>query len=164
MPDQTAADRLISERYAASGPFAKVLDQIFVNPPRAEPVTWASIASAMEALNALPPPPPARELHCGPAVWDTLRELKPTDTGPIGLGAALGGQSLYGVPVRVDHTMAAGRWEMREGEEVVGSGDITPDFDGPVFYLSPGRWIGLKLRTSDLLELDSNTTRPGGEA
>ncbi len=163
MPNQTPIDKLITERRLASPQFAKALDEMFVaRPPAAEPVTWASIASAMEALADLPP---ARELHCGAAVWDSLRELKPTDTGPLGLGAALGGQPLYGVPVRVDHTMAPGRWELREGEDVVQAGDITPIFvDGPVFYLRPGRWIGLRLRRRDLLEIDSETNRPGGES
>lgn len=143
MPDQTPIDRLISER------FAKVLDEMFVAPARAEPVTWASITSAMDALADVPP---ARKLHCGAAVWDTLRELKPTDPGPFG------GSPLYGVPVRVDHTMEPGRWEMRKGDKVVGSGDITPEFDGPVFYLSPGWWIGLNAVVNDLLELDSGSS------
>lgn len=156
MPDQTPIDRLISERYLISDRFAKVLDEMFVAPARAEPVTWASITSAMDALADLPP---AREFHCGAAVWDTLHELKPTDPGPLGLGAILGSSPLYGVPVRVDHTMEPGRWEMREGDKVVGSGDITPEFDGPVFYLSPGRWIGLNAAVNDLLELDSGSKK-----
>lgn len=55
-----------------------------------------------------------------------LHDLKPADTSPIGLGAALGGAPLYGVPVHVDLAMATGRWEMREGDRVVSSGDVTP--------------------------------------
>lgn len=82
-------------------------------------------------------PPPARALHCGIAVWDTLRDMTPADTGPIGLGAALGGQPLYGVPVHVDHLMSAGKWELREGDEVIASGDITPTEHPDALY-APG--------------------------
>lgn len=152
MPDQTELDRLVAEQ------FADVLDKMIVRPPSAEPITWAGIQAAMDKVMAVDVPP-SRELHCGYAVWDTLRELKPDDTGPLGLGAALGGQPLYGVPVHVDHGMKQGRWELREGEDVVQSGDITPDFDGHVIYLGGGRWGGLRMR--GLPDVDDNA-RPEG--
>lgn len=103
--------------------------------------TLAQMKAFLERLD----PPPTRTLHCGQAVWDMLRELKPHDTGPIGLGVALGGAPLYGVPVNVDLAMPTGRWEMRDGDRVAASGDITPE--PGAFYL-PG--IGfVALRSQD---------------
>jgi hypothetical protein len=91
------------------------------------------ILAAMKAFMDRFPPQPRRELYCGEAVWDVLRELKPADTGPLGLGAALGGVPLYGIPVHVDQTMRAGWWELREDGEVTKSGDITPVGASPLY-------------------------------
>lgn len=98
-------------------------DDIFTEPRETKPVTWADITNTMEKLRDLPP---RRDLHCGQAVWDMLRDLKTDAAAPDGLSAALGGEPLYGVPVHVDPDMPAGRWEMREGDRVVHSGDVTP--------------------------------------
>lgn len=90
-------------------------------------------------------PPPKRELHCGIAAWDTLRDMTPKGTGPLGLGAALGGAPLYGIPIHVDHAMSAGRWELREDDRVVQSGDIAPDVAG-AFYVPGLGFVRLALR------------------
>jgi hypothetical protein len=91
-------------------------------------------------------PQPARSLHCGQAVVDMLRKPGPADTGPIGFGNALGGAPLYGIPVHAEQAMDAGRWELREGDRVVQSGDVTPAHDGPVFYVPGIGWLGMKAR------------------
>ncbi len=100
----------------------------------------SDILDAMRAFMHTFDPPPARALHCGVAVWDVLRDMAPKDTAPIGLGAALGGLPLYGVPVHIDLTMTAGRREMREGDTVVASGDIAPPGRPNALYV-PG--VGL---------------------
>jgi hypothetical protein len=93
-------------------------------------------------------PPPARELHCGQAVWDTLRELTPQDNAPPDLGAALGSAPLYGIPVHVDPDMPAGRWELREDGRVAHSGDITPE--PGAFYVPGIGWLAISLPSEDL--------------
>lgn len=80
------------------------------------------IAYMQDFLRRINPQPP-RALHCGIAVWDRLRSLATPETG---FGAAVGGARLHGVPVHVDDGMAAGAWEMREGDVVVGAGNIGP--------------------------------------
>lgn len=110
-----------------------------MTPAPPDPVTWADIKGIAETL---PEPSPARALHCGRAVWDMLRDLKPADTDPLGLGAALGGQPLYGVPVHVDLTMPTGRWEMREGDRVAASGDVTPE--PGAFYVPGLGWVAFR--------------------
>lgn len=115
--------------------------------PPAEPLSWSDMAAMVERF--LDAAPPQRELHCGIAVWDTLRDLKPEDTGPIGLGAALGGAPLYGVPVQVDRAMSAGRWELREGDQVVRAGDITPEHAGTAFYVPGLGWVAFSLGDQD---------------
>jgi hypothetical protein len=137
-----------------------IVERDQAGPPLAEPVTWASVQAAMEKLTAAPPPPP-RELHCGVAVWDQLLELKPDDTGPLGLGAALGGAPLYGVPVHVDLGMRQGRWELREGDRVVQAGDITPDHPGLVIYVPGVGWVATNLPDQDRM---TNETSPSGGA
>lgn len=109
-------------------------DAVIPAPPRA--ITWADIKGLIDKL---PPAPPPRSLHCGAGAWAMLRDLEPIDTGPLGLGATLGGTPLYGVPVHVDLTMAPGRWEMREGEQVIHSGDVTPE-PGALYLPSVG-WV-----------------------
>jgi hypothetical protein len=107
---------------------------------------FARIAAFMREFES----PPARALHCGAAVWDSLRTLTPDDTGPIGLGAALGGQPLYGVPVHIEHGMHAGKWELREGERVVASGDIAPPGHSNAPYV-PGHGfiVGFTMREDE---------------
>lgn len=109
----------------------------------------SDILASMRAFMRSLDPPPARSLHCGIAVWDMLRELKPHDTGPIGLGAALGGQPLYGIPVHVDPAMTAGRWEIREGEHVVASGDIAPPEHPDALYVPGIGFVVLNLPTEE---------------
>jgi hypothetical protein len=95
-------------------------------------------------------PAPPRALRCGVAAWDTLRTLAPADTGPVGLGVALGGQPLYGIPVHVDHAMSAGKWELREGEHVIRSGDIAPPGRPNAMYAPGVGFFELTLREGDL--------------
>lgn len=101
------------------------------------------ILAAMQDFMRTFKPQPARELRCGIAVWDVLRDLKPTDTGPATLGAALLGLPLDGIPVRIHPSLKAGQWELREDGVTVRSGDIAPE--PGALYLPGGGFFAISL-------------------
>jgi hypothetical protein len=120
-------ERLITEQMA---------ERMTPLPRDHKPITWADIQGVMEKLGDTPSP---RSLHCGAAVWELLRGLAAGGPAPEGLAGALGGAPLYGIPVHVDPDMAPGRWEFREGDRVVGSGDVAPH--PGALWLGDGHWI-----------------------
>lgn len=71
--------------------------------------------------------PKPRELHCGRAAWDVLRNVSDKTTDVLGLTAAhLPATGLYGVPVHIDPEMPDAGWKLTEDGETVASGDMAP--------------------------------------
>lgn len=71
--------------------------------------------------------PPPRELRCGRAAWDVLRNVSDKTTDVLGIRREpLGTLGIYGTPVHIDDTMPDAAWKILEGDRVVSEGNFAP--------------------------------------
>ena len=85
--------------------------------------SWDDITALMRRLDI----PPPRQLRCGRAAWDVLREISDKDTDVLGIVRGhFDGLGLYGTPVVIDDELPDAAWRIVEGDRVVIEGDFAP--------------------------------------
>lgn len=95
-----------------------------------------------------------RSLHVAEPVWRFLRDRFATAI-PREAAAAM-----LDLPVVVDDDLAGGRWEIRNGAEVVSSGDMAPAPEGMTAHYSPHvGWFAVSPEAADPLAFPRWTSR-----
>ena len=105
-------------------------------------MTEPNILDLMASLRADLTSPVRRELHVAEPVWRFLRDTYAKATGPAPL------DPLLATPVVVDADLTGGRWQIRENDEVVKSGDMAPIPEGMpegtvVTYSPTTGWVAI---------------------